>query len=150
MRVARATGWPVSSVSLALRYGRRFEIPMRRLEDMQPPKNLNPERRANCARRSSRFLLPRPPLRDFTTEMQAEGADSRRPVWLPAKNAGRKVRGLAPLRPPRAGARKTKTLWGHQRVRCRFLMEPAPSHLPWFPCQARPPRSRLQPIIPAY
>jgi hypothetical protein len=73
---------------------------MRRLEDMQPPKNLNAERRANCARRSSRFLLPRPPLRDFTTEMQAEGADSRRPLFLPAKNAGRKVRGLAPLRPP--------------------------------------------------
>src|SRR5207253_2737190 len=38
---------------------------------------------------------------------------------------GRKVRGPAPLRPRGRAIRKTKTLWGPQRVPCRFLMEPA-------------------------
>lgn len=117
---------------------------------MQPPKNLNPERRANYARRSSRSLLPRPPLRDFTTEMQAERADGRRPLFLPAKNAGSKVRGLAAPATPQAGVPKTKTLWGHLRVRCRFLMEPAPSHRPWCPRQARPQRGRIQLIMSGY
>src|SRR5258708_26435689 len=53
------------------------------------------ERRANCARRSSRWKLPRPPLRDSTKEMQAAEIAS----GLPAQNGGSRVRGLRPLRP---------------------------------------------------
>ena len=64
---------------------------------------LNKERRAKAARRSSRFLSPRPPLRDFTKEIGLERADGHRRWMLPAQRppcrkrmaaAGSKVWGL--------------------------------------------------------
>src|SRR5438477_1998405 len=67
---ARAVGCKDFLIGMERRCGRPFNSPMQELDVDRWEERPHWERRANCARRSSRWNLPRPPLRDFTKEMR--------------------------------------------------------------------------------